>query len=208
MRTESDMNESDARTRTTPRIAEGPSRPRGSSRPATPGAVRASRAALLVLLAATGVGCATSNHDFETLSRAGAERRAAQLSDVLDRKQALGEDKELYDVSVIPFARTRLNVFAASDDEDVPDGFVEADIDAYLPLFGFVDVTVRRYDTDRRMYESHEYDSYLWGLFQTYREQVDTEYGLRERQHRRLLWLFGWSSAPKYAGSTREDSSR
>ncbi len=117
-----------------------------------------------------------------------------------------GNQQDLYDIDVIPLARTHLHVFSEEDDESLPEGFVEADIDAYLPLFGIIDATVNRYDSDRRMYESHQFNSYLWGLFQTHREQVDTTVGLREKKTRRFLWFFVWRSSPKYFDSPRQVS--
>lgn len=155
----------------------------------------------IVALALTGAlcaGCAASNYDFHELSSIDGPARGARLSEDLLREQRDGTHDELYDIDVLPLARTHLSVFAESDDEGVPDGYVEADIDAYLPLFGIVDATVNRYDDERSLYEHHEFKSYLWGLFQTHREQVDTKHGLREKKMRRLLWLFGWRSSPKY----------
>lgn len=139
-----------------------------------------------------------SNYDFSALSKVRGESRVARLSEDLKLEKEGGRDRDLYNIDMIPLARTRLKVFSEADDEGIPDGFVEADIDAYLPLFGFVDGTVTRYDRDRRMYEHHEFTSYLWGLFQLHREQVDTMVGLREKKTGRLLWVFGWRSSPKY----------
>ncbi len=164
----------------------------------------ARRAAELILVTATCFGCATSNYDFDVLTDLKGHARGARLTDDLLHEQEGEKHEELYDVSVIPLARTQLNVFAESDDEGFPDGFVEADIDAYLPLFGFVDATINRYDSDRRMYERHDFNSYLWGLFQTHKEQIDTNAGLREKRMRRFLWIFDWRSSPKYVESTRE----
>ena len=75
--------------------------------------------------------------------------RASHLADDLALEKKASKDQDLYDVGMIPFARTRLSVFAESDEEGIPDGFVETDIHAYLPLFGFVDGTVSRYDVHR-----------------------------------------------------------
>lgn len=156
------------------------------------------RTAGTLLLAATYSGCATSNYDFDALADVSGQSRVARMSEDWLLKNNGKEDKGLYDIHVIPLAHTRLSVFAEADDEGIPEGFVEADIDAYLPLFGFLDVMIRRYDSDRRMYEQQEYSSYCWGLFQTHRELIDTAVGMREEKRRRFLWFFGWKSSPKY----------
>lgn len=155
-------------------------------------AARASFAAGLFLVA---TGCATSNFNFDELSEASDSLRAERLGEALALEK---EDGNLYDVNVTPLLHTHLNVFARTDEEGIPAGFVEADIDAYFPFFGFVDATVNRYDNDHQLYEGHEWDSYLWGLFQTHREQIATKVGLREKKTRRFLWFFSWRSSPEY----------
>ncbi len=164
------------------------------------------RIAVGFLLAATCAGCATSNYDFAALSEASDDYRGERLSRDWEVENEDGKDDGLYDVSVFPLVHTSLNVFTEPDEEGIPNGFVEADIDAYLPLFGILDVCIKRYDTDRKMYEQQEYNSYLWGLLQTHRELIDTEVGLREQKRGRFLWFFGWTSSPKYADGAREAS--
>lgn len=164
----------------------------------------AARLGALILITVACAGCVTSNYDFAALSEVGGHARGARLWQALVLEQEDGHHEELYDIDMIPLVRTHLNVFAESDDEGLPPGFVEADIDAWLPLFGIVDGTVDRYDSDRQRFEHHEFSSWLWGLFQTHREQVDTTVGLREQNVLRLLWLFDWESTPEYVGSTSE----
>lgn len=152
----------------------------------------------IFLLAVTHSGCATSNYDFDALSELGDQSQVSRLSEdwLLESNGRSG--KALYDVDVIPLAHTSLNVFAKAEDEGIPEGFVEADIDAYLPFFGFLDLSIKRYDSTLKMYEQQEYNSYFWGLFQTHRESIDTAVGIREVKRRRFLWFFGWKSSPKY----------
>lgn len=188
------------------RTTEGRSRPSVQRRPGVAGVIRASRTAELILVAATCAGCVASNYDFDALSEVRGHSRGARLSEDLVLEKEDGGHEDLFDLDMIPLARTHLNVFSEADDEGIPDGFVEADFDAYLPLFGFVDATVNRYDSDRRLYERHEFNSYLWGLFQTHREEVDTKVGLREKKMRRFLWVFSWRSSPRYSDSTSEAS--
>lgn len=171
----------------------------GQSRLPSQGMLRVAGA---FLLAATCAGCAASNYDFDAHSDASDHSRVARLSEDWVQEQDGGKDEGLYDVKVLPLAHTSLHVFTEADEEGIPEGFVEADIDAYLPLFGFLDVSIRRYDSDRKMYEQQEYNSYLWGLFQTHRELIGTEVGLREEKRLRFLWFFGWKSSPKYIDST------
>ncbi len=148
-----------------------------------------------------------SNYDFDALSETSGHARADHLSQALVLEKEKGQDEELYDINIVPLVRSHVNVFDEADEEGIPDGFVEMDIDAYLPLFGFVDATVERSDSDRKVYERHDYNSYLWGLFQAHREQVDTKVGLRERKMRRLLWILRWESSPHYIELPAEASS-
>jgi len=193
--------------RTPPTADARRSRPPARERRGVAGARRSSRAAGFALVAALLAGCATSNYDFDALSEAGARPRVAQLSDDLAEETAGGEDRALYDVSMIPLVRTHLNVFAEDEGAEASPGFVAAKVDAFLPLFGFVDATVDRYDDARRRYEHHEYSSYLWGLVQTHREQVDSAVGPLETITRRFLWIFSWSSSPDEAVSWEDGSS-
>ena len=156
------------------------------------------RIAGVFLLAVTHSGCATNNYEFDALSGLGHQSRVSRLS----KDWLLGSNGEsgtgLYDLDVIPLAHTSLRVFDEADDEGIPEGFVEADIDAYLPFFGFLDLSIKRYDSTLKMYEQQEYNSYFWGLFQSHRELIDTAVGIREVKRRRFLWFFGWKSSPKY----------
>ena len=163
-----------------------------------PDALDRSAGAVLLLAVAALSACATSNYDFDELSGVSGHARATHLGEALVQETERGRGGELYDMSMVPLARTHLNLFAEADEEGIPSGFVEADIDAYLPLFGFVDASVTRYDSDLELYEDHEFDSYLWGLFQSHRERVVTNLGLRETRTRRFLWLFSWRSSPSY----------
>ena len=207
MKAKPDTNTDEVETSAGARIAGGQPLSTAARRPRFAGAIQASRMAELVLTAAICAGCAASNYDFEVLSELGGDSRGARLSEDLVLEGGDGNSRGLYDMDVIPLAHTHLNVFSEADEEGIPDGFVEADIDAYLPLFGFVDATIKRYDSDRQLYEHHEFNSYLWGLFQRHREQLDTKVGLREKEMRRFLWIFGWRSSPKYVASSSEVSS-
>ncbi len=179
--------------------------PRPGPRRAAPnvGRRQGRRAACWLLVASTVPGCALSNYDFDAMTEVADTARVTQLYEGL---AAEGESGELYDIGVIPLARTHLTVFAESDDEDAPEGFVETEIDAYLPFFGFVDASVTRYDRDCKRYEHQEWDSFFWGLFQSHREQFDTRAGLREERTLRFLWLFDWRSSPTYRAPGAEVS--
>ena len=154
--------------------------------------------AACLLVTVLGTGCMASNYDFGGISKLSGRSRVERLAGELQRESQSREERDLYDIQVIPLAHTSLNVFSESTDEKFPEGFVEADVDAYLPLFGVVDAEVSRYASDRELIERHKFKSYLWGLVQAYREQVNTSLGLRERTVRRFLWLFRWHSSPKY----------
>ena len=171
-------------------------------------ALRATRAFLFAMTGVAFASCAATNYDFAALADESAPSRVNRLSQDLVLEQEDGKHDELYDIAMIPLARTHLNVFTESDDKGIPDGFLEADVNAYLPLFSFVNAKIRRYDTDRRMYESHRYKSYLWGLFQVHREQIDTTVGLRKKKRLRFLWFFDWTSSPKYVEAGPENSSQ
>jgi len=180
-------------------------RPSAEGRVAYP--PRAARTALAGVLLAGGLSasCAFSNYDFESLGAARGDARGEGLAAALEVEIAEGEHRELYDVHYVPLAHASLTVFTEEKDDELPEGFVEMALDSYLPFFGFVDASVRRYDADRRLYERSDHDSYLWGLFQTHRDQIATRNGLREQTKRTLLWFFDWTSSPRYiaeAGGT------
>ncbi|MEO0660959.1 MAG: hypothetical protein AAFZ87_05435 [Planctomycetota bacterium] len=162
------------------------------------------RAAAITLLAANGAGCAFSNFDFAEISSFRGDARGAKLAEGLSAEEAEKQDEDtLYDVAMFPLARTRLHVYSESGDDGVDEGHTEMDMKAYLPLFGFVDATMTRYDERDECYERHEYDSYLWGLFSVHREEIDTQVGVRKQTKRTFLWLFDWSSSPKYVEPPR-----
>ncbi len=147
-------------------------------------------------------GCAASNYNFDVDPGASDFSRAQLLGQALVQKEADGAGDDLHRMSMAPLLHTQLQVFARANEPGIPKGFVETEIDSYLPLFGFIDLTVNRYDENYEMYESHEYDSYLWGLFQTHKEQIATPVGLREKKTRRLFWFVGWRASPEYSEVT------
>jgi len=162
-------------------------------------AIKSSLTAGMLFIAA---GCSANNFNFNELSELSAHSRTERLGEALALGQTGGETRDLYDMKMTPLLHTHLNVFARADEEGIPAGFVEADIDACLPFFGFVDATVNRYDHHHQMYEGHEFDSYFWGLFQKHRERIVTPTGMREKRTKRFLWLFSWGSSPEYVEVT------
>ncbi|MDF1839766.1 MAG: hypothetical protein P1V35_18015 [Planctomycetota bacterium] len=163
------------------------------------GVARATGAVGLCLLA---TGCATSNFNFDALSETSEYSRVERMGQALVEMEESGEGDSLHDVGMAPLFHTHLNVFSRAEEDGIPKGFVESDIDAYLPVFGVVDMEVHRYDENLEKYESHEYDSYLWGLFQNHREHIATPVGMRVKETRRLLWFFSWRSDPEYKAVT------
>ncbi len=159
-----------------------------------------SKVAMAAGIGLIAVGCATSNFDFDAQSEESEVSRVVRLSKALEEKEESGEADSLHEASMAPLLHTHLKVFERSNEKGIPDGFVEAETDAYLPLFGVVDLKVDRYDNDLNKYESHRYDSYLWGLFQNHKEQIATPVGLRQKETRRFLWFISWRSSPKYVG--------
>jgi len=143
-------------------------------------------------------GCATQNYDFAAVPN--GPSRITQLVDDLDRVTGGGEaaDEELYDISIVPLVHSRLHVFAEADEKDAPAGFVEADIDSYLPLFGFVNGTVSQYAENRDLITRHHFDSSLWGAFRKERELVVTRSGNREKTRHTFLWLLSWWGEEKW----------
>jgi hypothetical protein len=146
-----------------------------------------------VLLACTAItGCASSNYDFLALEN--GPSRIHQLADDLDSLGVKGDndEKELHDFRAVPFVHTQMHVFAESDDTKDPAGYVEAEFDAALPLFGFVNGTVSHYTEELQPISRHELDSAFWGAFRKHREFVATMEGLRETVHHTALWIFSW----------------
>ena len=111
MRAKFDTNEHEVRALTDARGTEGRSRPSAQRRSGIAGVIQASRTAELVLIAATCAGCATSNYNFDALSEVGSHSRGARLSEDLGLEMEGGDQQELYDIDVIPLARTHLHVF-------------------------------------------------------------------------------------------------
>jgi len=152
---------------------------------------------MLILFLAMN-GCASQNYDFAAVDNGAS--RITRLVDDLDRVRGVEEadDEELYDISIVPLLHSRLHVFAEADEEDAPAGFIEADIDSYLPLFGFVNGTVSQYGMDRRLITRHHFDSNLWGAFRKERELVVTRSGNREKTRHTFLWLLSWWGEEKW----------
>ncbi len=138
------------------------------------------------------MGCATQNYDFAAVPNGSS--RISQLVDDLNKITQEGEaaDEELYDLSIVPLVHSRLHVFTESDEEEAPAGFVEADINSYLPLFGFMNGTVSQYNVDRDLLTRYHFDSSLWGAFRTESELIVTPSGTRKKTRHTFLWLFGW----------------
>ncbi|MGB0952980.1 MAG: hypothetical protein ACPG31_07130 [Planctomycetota bacterium] len=132
---------------------------------------------LLVLVATTG-GCAMHNYDFDALSDLDGSTRGARFKQDLEGAMGEGDHEELFDIKVFPLAHTHLSVFTEERDHGIEEGYLEAKIDAYLPLFGIVDASFTRYDDDGQISEHHEHYSFLWGLFSSHLERVDTRLGL------------------------------
>lgn len=138
-------------------------------------------------------GCATHNYDFAAVTN--GPSRITQLVDDLDRIAAEEriEDEELYDLSLVPFVHSQLHVFAEVNDEDTPAAFIEADIESSLPLFGFVNGKISRYDINQHILTQHDFDSNFWGAFRSHRAIVGTRAGNRETTRQTFLWLFNLS---------------
>ncbi len=163
--------------------------------------LQAGFSALLLMLVTIFGSCAAQNYNFDGIAAISGSPRVDRLVHDLGHQQGEKHPQDLFDLSMIPLAHTHLQVFSESSDEGISGSFVEANVDAYLPLFGVIQAKVTRYDSFRNLSEHHEYNSYLWGLFQSHREKVDTRLGMRESKERRFLWFFGWRSTPKYTES-------
>ena len=148
----------------------------------------------LITFAATG--CA-SNYDFEARRGQDARLDGARILQDFERGQQAGEEG-LYDFVWAPLLHTHVRVVEKAEEEEAPEGYVVADIDAFLPFFGFVCLSVDRYDEEQEPLESHEFRSRFWGLCTRHTERVTTAHGIRERTERSLLWFIRWSTSPKY----------
>ncbi len=144
------------------------------------------------------IGCASQNYDFGAVGN--DPTRIARLVDDLDRNESEGESKseELYDIRMVPLVHTRLHVFSETDEEDSPAGFIEADIESFLPFFGFVNGSVSQYDLDSQLITRHRFDSSLWGAFRKERELIVTRSGHREKTRHTFLWLLSWWGTEKW----------
>lgn len=161
--------------------------------------------AIGVTLATTlTTACSSSNYAFDALTKVRGQSRSAELAAELTEIEG---DKPLYDVTYVPLAHLDLHVYGPTDeDDDCPDGFVEANVQSALPLFGFVDGSLDKYDENHELYEHQEFESYFWGLFQRYNEEVATPQGLRRKRKSRILWILDWGGSTKYVEAPKEGS--
>ncbi|MEM6709869.1 MAG: hypothetical protein AAF648_13900 [Pseudomonadota bacterium] len=126
---------------------------------------RSSLLRLVVLMLAPWLaGCTATNYDFQPLDAQSPSARLATLVRDLTTEQELGDDDALYRLRLLPLTHLHLKVFEESTDRALPVGYTEADIAAYLPLFGLVHGRLDRYSRDRDRYEQHRFSSVLWGL--------------------------------------------
>lgn len=146
------------------------------------------------LLAMALSSCVTSNFDFTTLDAGPSAARSSALLDGL-----LAEDDTLTDLTYVPLVHMDYQAFAIEKDESYPDGFIEVDLEAYLPLFALFDSSLTRYDDEGEVYEQHDHKAFLWGLYSSRREQIATEKGVRTRTTGRLLWFIRLGGSPVYA---------
>jgi len=142
-------------------------------------------------------GCASHNYDFASLPE--GETRVSLLASDLERlRDSESTDDALYDFSVIPLVHSRLHTFSENDEAEGPAGFIEADVESSLPLFGFVDGEVSQYDENYQLIAHHDFDSALWGAFRNHREIVVTHGGTREQTRHTFLWFFNWSGKEQW----------
>lgn len=137
-------------------------------------------------------GCASQNYDFTST---GSERsRITHMVDELEQfvQCPTTDEKELYEISVVPLVHSQLHVFAKSGEEQGPAEYVEAEIESCLPLFGFFNGKFTQYDEHQQLIVRHEIESNLWGAFRNETELVVTPSGDRERTRHTFLWLFSW----------------
>ncbi len=153
----------------------------------------------LLLLVVALSGCA-SNYDFAATKSSDGRYDTLQMIDDLKKHRATApaNEKELYDFSYIPLIHTRLRVIAEVDDKTKPDKHIFTEIDSCLPFFGFMNAKVERFDKDKFRFESYEFRSRFWGLCTKLTERTPTPIGLREKTQSSFLWLFRWSTSPKF----------
>lgn len=149
-----------------------------------------------LLVSALVSGCA-SNYDFKAARGQAGELQITRLSEDLE-KLPPSDDSVLYDFTFLPLLHTNAQLCTTVEKENMPAGFAVVDLDAWLPLFGFVHVSIDRYDESQQLYESKEVDSYLWGLWKSEQEVVDTRHGLRQHTESSFLWIFQWEAGPTY----------
>ena len=137
--------------------------------------------------------CVTSNFDFTGLDAGPGAARSSALMAGLE-----AEDGDLVDLTYVPLLHMDYQGFAAEEDEGYPDGFVEVDLEASLPLFAIFDSSLTRYDEAGEVYEQHDHKAFLWGLYSSRREQIATEKGVRTRTTGRLLWILRLGGSPVY----------
>lgn len=158
------------------------------------------RTALLVALSAwllLTTGCAT-NHPFVR----GEPLDVPSLVDELESRTAGEGEDALFDVTYLPFAHANVQVFTRNDDtDDYPEGHIFFSVRAWLPLFGFANGEIERYDDEHAAYETMKFQSILWGLWSRLRTTVQTHHGPRTEGRGKLLWLLDWGPYVEYEGA-------
>lgn len=146
---------------------------------------------LVAILLLPMTSCVMRNHTFadrngapdvHALEKARQEQLAKSDAGVLTDGSwypALALNMEFYNVSRPP----------------LPSGTTYSDIDAFGPLFMFIDVDTCYYDETQTLYERKIDQSYLWGLFRYGRVDVRVPYGWRYDEEASVMFgLLRWPS--------------
>lgn len=136
--------------------------------------------------------CSTNNYSFADRDglppNVGVLEQARQELAVVPGKTESG----LGDVSWFPLMALNAEIYNVSDPQ-MPKGTGYTGLNAYGPLFMFVDVETYQYDEQQRLYERAEGSSYLWGLMRSQRNDVRVPSGWRVDTETSILFgLLRW----------------
>tara|TARA_R110002072_G_scaffold299403_6_gene474992 strand:- start:40242 stop:40814 length:573 start_codon:yes stop_codon:yes gene_type:complete len=135
--------------------------------------------------------CVVSNHHFG--DRDGAPDVAA-LEQARQERMARNDTGGLGDVTWIPLLTTNFEIYNVSN-PPWPAGTGYAELDAYGPLFMFVDGDAFHYDENQELYERNIEQSYFWGLYRYERDDVRVPSGWRYNEQTSILFgLLRWPS--------------
>ena len=148
---------------------------------------------VLALLLTFVLGACASNHDFRrTNTPAGEPDLVALKAANHSREGGEVSQHDLVSIYWIPLIHLGADGFKQESDEGFPSGgHSRGHLNAWGPLFFFLEGESWHWNTVDELYEREEVFSLLWGCFRKRELLVNTKLGWRRETTTRWLWLLG-----------------